>query len=88
MMGSVDRIAPDGGFGFIVGDGEEFFFHRSALNGIDFDELAPGSNVEFEIVNAAEGDEASEHRRAVNVHLAEGQAPAEDNEQLPPGKVA
>jgi cold shock CspA family protein len=88
MIGTVDRIAPEGGFGFIVAGGEEFFFHRSALNGIEFEELAPGSDVEFEIAQETEGDQPGEHRRAVNVHLAAGEVPAVDNEELPPGKVA
>jgi cold shock CspA family protein len=88
MRGIVDRLAPEGGFGFITADGEEFFFHRSGLNGVDFEELAPGSDVEFEIATHAEGDQPGEHRRAVNVHLLGNEIPAEDNEELPPQKVA
>ncbi len=88
MRGTIDRIAPEAGFGFITADGEEFFFHRSALNGVEFDELAPGSEVEFEVASEAEGDEPGEHRRAVNVHFAVGELPAADHEELPPGKVA
>jgi cold shock CspA family protein len=88
MIGKVDRIAPRGGFGFITGEGEEFFFHRSALKGIEFEELAPGSDVEFEIAQETDGDKPGEHRRAVNVHLTAGEVPAVDNEELPPEKVA
>jgi cold shock CspA family protein len=88
MIGQVDRVAPEAGFGFIVADGEEFFFHVLALSGIEFEELAPGSDVELEIATETKGDEPGEHRRAVNVHLASGEVPAEDNEELPPGKVA
>jgi cold shock CspA family protein len=88
MRGTIDRLAPEGGFGFIATGTEEFFFHRSGLNGIEFEELAPGSDVEFEIVSHAEGDHAGEHRRAVNVHLVTGEVPGGDNEALPDEKVA
>ncbi len=88
MRGIIDRLAPEAGFGFIVAGREEFFFHRTGLNGVEFDELAPGSEVEFEIASHAEGDEPGEHRRAVNVHLAPMEVPAADNEDLPFGKVA
>jgi cold shock CspA family protein len=88
MRGTIDRLAPEGGFGFIVADGEEFFFHRNGLNGVDFDELAPGSDVEFEIATNTEGDEPGEHRRAVNVHLGPNEMPAEGFEDLPDQKIA
>jgi cold shock CspA family protein len=88
MQGTIDRLAPEGGFGFITAGDEQFFFHRSGLNGLEFDELAPGSRVEFEAVDHADGDEPGEHRRAVNVHLGEGEVPAADHEDLPDQKVA
>jgi cold shock CspA family protein len=88
MRGTIDRLAPEGGFGFIVADAEEFFFHRSGLNGVDFDELAPGSHVEFEIASNTEGDQPGEHRRAVNLHLAPNEMPSSDFEQLPDQKIA
>jgi cold shock CspA family protein len=88
MQGVIDRLAPEAGFGFISSDGEEFFFHRSGLNGLEFEELAPGSAVEFEAKPPAEGDSPGEKRRAVNVHLSGEEVPAVDNEELPPGKVA
>ena len=88
MRGTVARIVAEQGFGFIEGeDGQEFFFHRSALNATDFGELAPGSPVEFEVRNDTPGDQPNEDPRAVNVHLAPGATPAVDNEALPPGKT-
>ena len=88
MEGIVDRLASERGFGFIIGDRKEFFFHRSALKGVEFDELAPGSEVVFDVEGQAEGDRPREHPRAVNIRLASGEIPAVDNEELPPGKAA
>jgi cold shock CspA family protein len=88
MRGIVDRIAPEAGFGFVTASGEEFFFHASGLSGTEFGELAPGLEVEFEVVDRAEGDAPEEHRRAVNVHLVADEAPAVDHERLPDQKIA
>jgi cold shock CspA family protein len=88
MQGTVDRVVPDQGFGFIIGpNGEEYFFHRSALKGVDFEELGPGVTVVFQ-AHEAKGDAPDEHLRAVDVTLAPDAVPAVDNEPLPPGKVA
>ena len=88
MRGTVDRVVPDGGYGFIVGpNGEEYFFHRSALTGPEFEEMGPGVAVLFE-AHEAKGDEPEEHLRAINIRLAPDAIPAVDNEPLPPGKVA
>ena len=88
MNGTVSRIVADRGFGFIDGDdGQQFFFHRSALKATDFGDLAPGVRVEFEVSNETRGDEPHEGPRAVNVHLAEGAVPAVDHEVLPPEKT-
>ena len=88
MQGTVDRVVADGGFGFVIGpNGEEYFFHRSALSGVEFEELAPGVPVEFQATEG-EGDTPDEHLRAVNVRLAPDAVPAVDNEPLPPGKLA
>ncbi len=88
MQGTISRLAPDGGFGFITGEnGQEFFFHRNALQAIDFEELAPGIEVVFEAGHET-GDEPGEHTRAVNVRLAPGETPAVDHEILPEEKSA
>jgi CspA family cold shock protein len=88
MQGTVDRVVPAQGFGFIrTDDGQEFFFHRSALKGVEFEELAPGSAVVFEVQNHEPGDERGEHPRAVNVNLAPDAVPAEDHEALPAEKT-
>src|SRR5687767_12117627 len=78
MQGTIVRIVPEQGFGFIDSGGREFFFHRSALLGVDFKELAPGVVVEFVVDRDPHGDEPGEHPRAVSIRLAEGAIPAVD----------
>src|SRR5215212_8674251 len=88
MQGTVDRVVVDEGFGFIIGpNGEEYFFHRTALKGVDWEELGPGVPVIFQST-VGEGDRPDEHLRAVDIVLAPDAIPAVDNETLPPGKVA
>src|SRR5262245_54783239 len=78
MKGTVARMVVDRGFGFIRGDDDrEYFFHRGALHGARFEELAPGSPV---VVQRGEdpGDEPDEGPRAVSVALAAGAEPSVD----------
>lgn len=88
MRGTVDRVAPEEGFGFIIGpNGEEYFFHRNALQGVKWDEVGPGVPVLFHWEEGS-GDRPDEHLRAVDVRLTEDAIPTVDNEPLPPEKVA
>lgn len=87
LRGVVDRVVPDGGFGFVIGpNGEEYFFHRSALVNVAYEELAEGVPVHFN-VGEDPGDTPEEHLRAVNVRLTDDAIPAVDNEPLPPEKL-
>lgn len=88
MHGTITRISPERGFGFISPDeeGGEVFFHRSALHGVEFEELAAGVTVEFRL-GREEGDRPDEGLRAVDVRLADDAIPAVDNEPLPAEKV-
>ena len=87
MHGTVSRLSPERGFGFIEAtDGREFFFHRSALHGVEFEELASGVGVEFEVGHEP-GDEVGEGPRATSVRLADDAIPAVDGETLPPEKI-
>ena len=61
--GTIKRIARDKGFGFIRdGGGQEYFFHRSAVQG-SFDDLREGQRVSFEEEQSPEGP-AGEQRPA------------------------
>jgi cold shock CspA family protein len=88
MRGNVVEVIIDRGFGFIEDEaGKRYFFHRGALDGVDFEELGAGTAVEFRVSEHAQGDEHWEGPRAVGIHLAEGEAPAVEHEVLPPGKT-
>ena len=87
MHGTVARLSPERGSGFIEAtDGREFFFHRSALHGVLMEELASGVTVEFEVGHEP-GDEVGEGPRATSVRLADDAIPAVDGELLPPDKI-
>lgn len=87
MEGIIDRVEPERSFGFIrTSDGQEFFFHATALKATEFGELAPGVAVVFEAGREA-GDQPGEHVRAVSVELAPGAIPAVDHENLPAEKL-
>ena len=60
----------DRGYGFIKPEqGEDLFFHRNDVEGVEFDSLREGQEVEFEKGQGRDG-----RPRAVNVKLAEAQA--------------
>ena len=58
--GTVKKLVAERGFGFIAADdGKEYFFHRSALAAsLDFDRLAGGEKVQFEIEQDPKGARA------------------------------
>ncbi len=64
--GTVKKIVADRGFGFIsADDGKEYFFHRSGLDAsLDFDRLAGGEKVAFDIEASPKGPRAAKVRAA------------------------
>lgn len=59
MKGNIKKLIRDRGFGFInAEDGTEVFFHRSGLEGVDFDTLQEGTDVEFELEKGPKGPRA------------------------------
>ena len=62
--GTIKKLVSDKGFGFIESDGDELFFHRSAVEGTTFEELREGQSVEFNVGQGPKGT------RAENVHPA------------------
>ena len=56
--GTIKKLVPDRGFGFIAADdGKEYFFHRSGVQ--DFDVLVGGEKVSFEIEPSPKGPRAN-----------------------------
>ncbi len=67
--GTIRRLM-DRGFGFIkTGDETDLFFHRNELEGVEFNSLSEGQEVEYEKGEGRDGRPA-----AVKVKLAETQA--------------
>ncbi|MCU0506035.1 MAG: cold shock domain-containing protein [Chloroflexi bacterium] len=64
--GTVKKVVPDRGFGFITDDdGKDYFFHRDGLDAtLDFDRLVGGERVEFEIEASPKGPRAGKVRAA------------------------
>jgi len=61
--GKIKRLT-DRGFGFIdTGEGKDMFFHMSACEGCQFDELSEGQRVSFDVGQGPKGP------RAENVRL-------------------
>lgn len=65
MKGTVKKCIREKGFGFIAAEnGKEIFFHRSSLDGVDFDNLDESASVEFDVEQSPKGE------RAANVRLS------------------
>ncbi len=73
--GTIRRLIMDRGFGFIkTEEGGDLFFHRNELEGVEFNNLNQGQEVEFEKGRGRDGRPA-----AVKVRLGE----AKVKEELP-----
>ncbi len=60
MKGKIKRLIKERGFGFITTEDEkEVFFHRSALEGENFDALEEGASVEFDLEEGPKGPRAT-----------------------------
>jgi CspA family cold shock protein len=59
--GTIKKLVSDRGFGFIAAeDGREYFFHRTGLDStMNFDSLAGGERVNFEIEPSQKGPRAN-----------------------------
>jgi len=64
--GTIKKVIADRGFGFITAeDGKDYFFHRGALDSsLDFDRLAGGERVTFEVESSPKGPRAARVKAA------------------------
>ena len=54
--GTIRRLITDRGFGFITTEqGEDIFFHRNELQGVDYSSLRERQQVEFEVEQGPDG---------------------------------
>ena len=61
--GTIKRLVKDRGFGFIRDDGgQEWFFHRTAVTGSEFEQLNEGERVSFDEEPSAKGPRAGNIR--------------------------
>ena len=61
MTGTIKTLLTEKGCGFIKGeDGVDYFFHRSALKNVSFDELERGREVTFEDAEGEKGPRAED----------------------------
>ena len=59
LNGTIKRLMGDKGFGFVAAeDGNEYFFHQSACNGVEFDELREDQAVTFDAGEGPKGPRA------------------------------
>ena len=62
--GTIQTLRQDKGFGFIKDQqGQEYFFHQSAVAGDGFNDVREGDTVEFEVGNGPKGPRAENVRR-------------------------
>jgi CspA family cold shock protein len=82
--GTVRQLMTDRGFGFIRTEGkEDLFFHRSQLQGVDYNALRVGQQVEFEIGQGRNG-----RQQALRVGLPQLSESKRKNEELNPRSEA
>jgi cold shock protein len=59
MTGKIRTLRADKGFGFIKGeDGQDYFFHQSAIFGEGINDLREGDSVTFEVGQGPKGPRA------------------------------
>ena len=67
-QGSIKKLVAEKGFGFISGDRDELFFHRSSVVDGSFDSLREGQQVEYQIDQGDRG----KGPRAKDVRVIQG----------------
>ena len=75
--GTIRRLMTDRGYGFIKPEqGEELFFHRSELQGVDYSSLREGQEVEFKVGQGRNGRSQAVGVRLAGTENSQGEAAA------------
>lgn len=61
-QGTIKKLVAEKGFGFILGERGEFFFHHSSVADGRFDDLREGQRVEYEEGQGPKGPRANNVR--------------------------
>ena len=61
-QGTIKKLVPEKGFGFISGEKGDVFFHHSALQGVMIEDLQEGQVVEYEEGQGPKGPRAEQVR--------------------------
>jgi len=79
--GTIARIM-DRGFGFIkTEDGTDLFFHRNDLDGVEFNNLSQGQEVEFEKSQGRDGRPQAVKVRLVGTENSQAKAGVEEESE-------
>ena len=77
--GTIARLN-ERGFGFIKADeGEDLFFHRSELEGVEFNNLRAGQEVEFEKGQGRDSRPAAVKVRLTEIHVDDASSDGGDD---------
>ena len=68
LKGTIRRLI-DRSYGFIQSEEKDFFFHHSDIEGVEFDSLSEGQEVEFEKGQGRDG-----RPKAVKVRLSQSKS--------------
>jgi CspA family cold shock protein len=81
--GTIARLM-DRGFGFIkTEEGGDLFFHRNELEGVEFNNLRAGQEVEFEKSQGRDGRSAAVKVRLTKAEVKEELPSAEETTEVP-----
>lgn len=61
-QGTIKKLLTDKGFGFIQGERGDLFFHHSALEGAEIEDLRQGQRVQYEEGRGPKGPRAERVR--------------------------
>lgn len=61
-QGTIKKLVTDKGFGFIQGERGDLFFHHSALEGAEIEDLRQGQRVQYEEGRGPKGPRAERVR--------------------------